>query len=173
MGTLSHNHYPVFNNYWVASQGFTYPSIKSWYNPENISFPWDYANVLKSHTHHSEQYQPPMEEKPTTICLIIYNHFTHIKLRHRTCDRCKWYLSRRSHRRCSVREVVLRNFTKFTRKHLCHSLFFNKVAGLRPATLLKKRLQYRCFPVNFVKFLRTPFLQKTSRRLLLSLKPLG
>ena len=29
---------------------------------------------------------------------------------------------------------VLRNFTKFTVKHLCQSLFFNKVAGLRPAT---------------------------------------
>ena len=52
---------------------------------------------------------------------------------------------------------VLRNFTKFTGKHLCQSLFFNKVAGLRPATLLKKRLWHRCFPVNFVKFLRTPF----------------
>ena len=26
-----------------------------------------------------------------------------------------------------------------------------------PATLLKKRLWHRCFPVNFVKFLRTPF----------------
>ena len=35
---------------------------------------------------------------------------------------------------------VLRNFTKFTRKHLC------------------QRLWHRCFPVNFVKFLRTPFL---------------
>ena len=53
---------------------------------------------------------------------------------------------------------VLRNFTKFTVKHLHHSLFFNKVAGLRSATLLKKRLWHRCFPVNFVKFLRTPFL---------------
>ena len=41
---------------------------------------------------------------------------------------------------------VLRNFTKFTGKHLCQSLFFNKVAGLRPATLLKKRLWHRCFP---------------------------
>ena len=35
--------------------------------------------------------------------------------------------------------------------------FFDKNAGLRPATLLKKRLWNRCFPVNFVKFLRTPF----------------
>ena len=34
--------------------------------------------------------------------------------------------------------------------------FFNKVAGLGSATLLKKRLWPRCFPVNFVKFLRTP-----------------
>ena len=33
---------------------------------------------------------------------------------------------------------VLRNFAKFTRKHLCQSLFFNKIAGLRPAILLKR-----------------------------------
>ena len=33
---------------------------------------------------------------------------------------------------------VLRNFAKFTGKHLCHSLFFNKVARLRYATLLKR-----------------------------------
>ena len=30
---------------------------------------------------------------------------------------------------------VLRNFAKFTGKYLCQGLFFNKVAGLRPATL--------------------------------------
>ena len=52
---------------------------------------------------------------------------------------------------------VLRNFAKFIGKHLCQSLFFKNVAGLRLATLLKKRLQHRCFPVNFVKFLKTPF----------------
>ena len=66
-----------------------------------------------------------------------------------------------------MKKGVLRNFTKFTGKYLCQSLFFNKVAGLRPATLLKKRLWHRCFPVNFAKFLRTPFLQNTSGRLLL------
>ena len=42
---------------------------------------------------------------------------------------------------------VLRNFSKFTGKHLCQSFFFNKVAGLR----------HRCFPVNFVKFPTTLF----------------
>ena len=39
----------------------------------------------------------------------------------------------------------------------CARVFFNKVDGLMSATLLKKRLWYRYFPVNFVKFLRTPF----------------
>ena len=38
-----------------------------------------------------------------------------------------------------MKKGVLRNFAKFTGKHLCLSLFFNKVAG-RPTTLLKKTL---------------------------------
>ena len=36
-------------------------------------------------------------------------------------------------------------------------LFFNKVPGVGPATLLKRRFWYRYFPVSFAKFLRTPF----------------
>ena len=64
---------------------------------------------------------------------------------------------------------VLKSFANFTGKHLCQSLFLNKVAGLRPTTLLTKRLWHRCFPVNFSKFLRIPFLQNTSGRLLLYL----
>ena len=62
----------------------------------------------------------------------------------------------------------LRNLTKFTGKNLCQSLFFNKVAGLRPATLFKKRFWHKCFPVNFAKFLRTPFLTEHLRWLLLT-----
>ena len=37
---------------------------------------------------------------------------------------------RNNHWRCSVSKCLLRNFAKFTRKHLYRSLFFNKVAGL-------------------------------------------
>ena len=48
-------------------------------------------------------------------------------------------------------------FGKFTGKQLGQSFLFNKVAG-RPATLFKKRLWCKCFPVNFAKFLRTAFL---------------
>ena len=72
-----------------------------------------------------------------------------------------WHLGRSSHRRCSLRKGVLRKFAKFTRKHLCQSSFFNKVAGLRPATLLKKRLWHRCFPMNFAKI---PFWNTFSRK---------
>ena len=49
-----------------------------------------------------------------------------------------------------MKKVVFRNFTKFTGKHKCQSLFFNKVAGLR----------HRCFPVNFVKFAIISFSSK-------------
>ena len=62
-------------------------------------------------------------------------------------SRCK-----SSHPRCSVRKGVFRNFAKFTGKHLCQSLFLNKVAFL-----LKKRLWHRCFSVNFAKFVRASF----------------
>ena len=65
---------------------------------------------------------------------------------------------------------VLRNFANFIPKHRCQSLFFNKVAGLRSAKLLKKTLWQRCFPVNVPKTLRTPFLQNISRRLRLLTK---
>ena len=35
------------------------------------------------------------------------------------------------------KKSVLRIFAKFRGEHLCQSLFFDKVAGLRPPTLLK------------------------------------
>ena len=43
-----------------------------------------------------------------------------------------------------------------------------KTPVLEACKFTKKRLWRRCFPVNFMKFLTTHFLQNTSRRLLLS-----
>ena len=77
---------------------------------------------------------------------------------------------RTSHRRCSVKKIVLRNFAKITGKHLCQSFLFRKFASSRPANLLKKGLSCRCLPVSFAKFLRTPFLQNTSGQLLLNIR---
>ena len=67
-------------------------------------------------------------------------------------------LFRSSRTEVFCKKIVLRNFAKFTGKHLCQGLFFNKVAGLTHTTLFKKRLWRRCFPVNFAKFLRAPFI---------------
>ena len=52
------------------------------------------------------------------------------------------------------KKAVLKNFAKFTGNHLCRSFFIKKVADHRPAALLKKRLQHRCFRVGFTKILR-------------------
>ena len=64
---------------------------------------------------------------------------------------------RSSRQEMFCKKGVHKNFAKLTGKHLCQTLFFNKVAGLKPTTLLKKRLWHRCFPVNFAKSLRTFF----------------
>ena len=71
---------------------------------------------------------------------------------------CKCYVMQSFDFRSSRPEVlckiiVLKNFAKYTRKHLCQSLFFNNVAGLRR------------FPVNFAK-LRTLFFIEQLRQLL-------
>ena len=63
-----------------------------------------------------------------------------------------WSLSMRSISCCtrprsSCQEVFCKKFRKIHRK----------TPVPRPVTLLKKRLLHRCFPVNFAKFLRTPF----------------
>ena len=79
----------------------------------------------------------------------------------------KLYRSRRPEVFC--KRDVLKNFTKLIGKQLCQSFFFNKVAGLRPSTLLEKRLWYCCFLENFVKFSRTPFLTEHLRWLFLAL----
>ena len=71
------------------------------------------------------------------------------------------------------KKVALRNFMKFTGKHLCQRLFFNKVAGLRlflnkvaglrPATLLKKESLPQVLSCEFCKISKHKvFLQNTS-----------
>ena len=100
----------------------------------------------------------------TQIC-VYFNHG--LTLFNVMCIILSATLTKESnHRRCSARKSFLRKFAKFTGKHLCQNLFFNKVAG-QLATLLKKRLWHSCFPVNFAEFLRTPFLTEHLRWLLL------
>ena len=69
-------------------------------------------------------------------------------------------------RLCSVKKAFL-EISQNSRENTCARVFFNKVAGLSPANLSKKRLWHGRFPVNFAKFLRTPFLTEHLRWLLL------
>ena len=56
---------------------------------------------------------------------------------------------------------VLKNFTIFTGKHLCWSLFSIKSQDWRLPSSLKKTLQHRCFPMNITRFIKTALLWNT------------
>ena len=56
---------------------------------------------------------------------------------------------------------VLRNFAKFEGRHLCQSLFLNKVAGLRSATLLKRETLAQVFSSDFCKIAKNNFFYRT------------
>ena len=110
---------------------------------------------------------------PSNVCRRRSQSFTHVLwflcfLNDNWHKKTAWeiQIARSSHRKWSAKQGVLRNFTKFTGKHLCQSLFFKIVAGLRAATLLKERLCHRYFLVNFAKVWRTPFPTEQLRWLL-------
>ena len=90
-----------------------------------------------------------------TIGILLKKTCNFIRKRLQYCEVFK--NTRSSHQRCSIIKGVLLNFAKFTGKDLYQGVFLNKVAGLRPATSLRKRLWHRCFPLNFAKFIRTSF----------------
>ena len=62
----------------------------------------------------------------------------------------------------ALKKDILERFGKFAGEYLFRSLFFDKVVGLTPAILLKKRLLRRFYLVNFAKFARISFLQNNS-----------
>ena len=66
-------------------------------------------------------------------------------------------LLRSSHRACSVRKNVLRNFAKFTGKHLCQSLFFNKVGKPQACNFVKKETLAQVFSCEFCEISKNSF----------------
>ena len=70
----------------------------------------------------------------------------------------KKLLSEALTQRCSVKKMF---------SEISQNSQGNTCVRLTPGTLLKKRLCHRCFPVNFAKLLRTPFLKEHLRWLLL------
>ena len=70
--------------------------------------------------------------------------------------------------RCSVKNALLKNFAKLARKHLCQSLFFNKVAYLGPATIWKKDSDTDVLLWILQKILKKPFYKEHPSWLLLT-----
>ena len=85
-------------------------------------------------------------------CLAIGNHGTIVNLRVIAAFWNQGGFSHRSSRlEVFLKKRVLKSFTKFTGKHLWQILFFNKVTGLRPATLFKKKTLAQVFSCEFCK----------------------
>ena len=69
---------------------------------------------------------------------------------------------RSSHRRFSIKKVVLKNFTIST-GNTCVGVPFLKSCLKK---FIKKKPQHRCFPVNIAKFLGLPVLKNICERLI-------
>ena len=69
---------------------------------------------------------------------------TRASLHHAMNHRDLLGLFSRSHGRCSVKKGVLKNFTNFTEKRLCWSLFLIMLQVFRPAALLTPILKNIC-----------------------------
>ena len=61
-----------------------------------------------------------------------------------------------SHQGCSVRKGVLRNFAKFTGKHLCQSLFFKKACNF-----VKNETLAQVFSCEFCEIFKKTFSYRT------------
>ena len=64
---------------------------------------------------------------------------------------------------------VLRNFTKFAGKRLCHSFFFNKVAG-QAWNFVKKETLAQVLSCESCEISKNTFLQNTSGQLLVKIQ---
>ena len=71
----------------------------------------------------------------------------------------RWCESRSSHRRCSAKKVVLKNFAVFTRKRLYWSLFLIKLQAFRPATVLKST-PTQTFSCEYCEILKSIYFEK-------------
>ena len=77
----------------------------------------------------------------------------------RTSKNGYFWLSEAVARRCFIQKMLLKMSQNSQENTSVGVSFLIKLQTLWPATLLKKGLRHWCFPVNFTKFLRLPFLQ--------------
>ena len=79
--------------------------------------------------------------------------------KHEWCGSKLWYGWSGSQAFCW--KIIIKSFAKFTGNHLSWSLLLNKVAGWRPANVLKMETPEQLFPYKFCKnFKNTYFVER-------------
>ena len=93
----------------------------------------------------------------------VFQYITHFPLQN-LCPKTTFLVSK-------WLQCVICNQKKKMTKAVTGSVLWKKVLlKISQACNLIKRLQHRCFPVNFAKFLRTPIMQNICKQLLLKWK---
>ena len=105
-----------------------------------------------------EKFSRTLVLQNTTLTITFDYQYTRRRLKYSRAGCCSVRPSEAVVQRYSVKKVFL-EISQNSQENTCARVsFLNKVAGLRPATLLRKRLWHWCFHVNFAKFLGTLFL---------------
>ena len=128
----------------------------------NLSHMFFYSTWNMQHLHSSLWMFSICDLKLNLWSLIILGTFSywlnHLWVLFQKDEMFAYYCLLRSSRlEVFWKKGVLRNFAKFTGKHLCQSLFFNNVAGLKACNFIEKENLAQVFSMNFAKFLNTFF----------------
>ena len=123
---------------------------------------WDYFNI-GAWNHHCDVYIRPMG---TTTYLLWHIYMSRGIQRVNYSFKNIW----KQPPEVFCKKGVLKNFTNFTGKHSCWSIFLNKVSGLQPASFLKKdssAFQHKYFPVKLKNIFKRLLLEVSMKKLLL------
>ena len=95
----------------------------------------------------------------TTFLSVVFFIENVVFFRNKIRKNTKSSRSRRPEVFC--KKDALRNFPKFTGKHLCLRLFFNKVADLRSSNFIKRESQAQVFSCEFCEIFKNTFFYRT------------
>ena len=106
--------------------------------------PYHFQEFLKNKLFDNSKKLLGLNHKAVIFLFKQLEHFLLSPERRRLAAEATICRSKAAVRRCSSKWVLLKN------------------SGLQTCNFIKKRPQHRCFPVNIVKFFRTPFLYTPS-----------
>ena len=121
-------------------KGENFYSVYLFQDPENVLIGLNYKELQKSSTHYKHSlYNQRSQRSPTQYNLLRIAeskcstpYITYTESQKSSAGYNLFGITGRRNQKCSFRKDAFRNFTKLTGKQLCQSLFFSKVAGLKP-----------------------------------------